>query len=761
MTEQEELELLKQNSPFALPDNPSDVGWSSDKIKEKFWAGLIVLYNLFKESRTNQNSNISNVQEIVAQINQAYQDILTNETLKVKYDSLGNEIVTTYAKLVDIANGTVAALKYIKSDGTTTEYIHQIESDLSTLNTNFSLLKEWADNIKSAQSDEAVQRAVMATKDSLGRIIKDTYATVTSITAANTNIANILNGTSTVDKANKDGDGNVIKNTYATKTENALKVAYADIIDDLTHTDSNKPLSAKQGKELKKLIDNINTLLTSDDTSLDQLQEIVAYIKNNKTLIDGITTSKVSITDIVDNLTSNGVTNKPLSANQGYLLKGYIDTIHTTLLPTATETYDLGSGTYKYKDLYLSGNLKDGTNNVTIAALVQALADILALQNNTPSNLALLKTYTQTETDLADAVSKKHSHSNKKLLDSYTQTEDNLADAVSKKHEHSNKSVLDNIDSNDIANWNDHYSKDDTDTKVAGAIAIARGKTMNYVISLTDNASFNSLNDSITLSSATEVTLIDGTSITLADLKNGDTILITDVDVPDRWVAQISQENNTVLYMMSSLETRKVDLTPYSLKTELSTAVNNLLSQIATIESTTTASKAYSVGDLLIYNGTLYKVTSAISSGGTITISTNVAIATIEDIFKTKVDKVTGKVLSDNNYTTDEKTKLGKIEAGAEVNDVVDVKVNGSSVVDGNKVANISVPTSASSSSSSSVNPTTSQFVTSTSTSSITLVFTYSDNKTESIVVVNSVSDNKSNAMTGATVSTTTTTTIS
>lgn len=36
-----------------------------------------------------------------------------------------------------------------------------------------------------------------------------------------------------------------------------------------------------------------------------------------------------------------------------------------------------------------------------------------------------------------------HTHSNKDLLDTYTQTEANLADAVSKKHEHTNKTELD------------------------------------------------------------------------------------------------------------------------------------------------------------------------------------------------------------------------------------------------------------------------------------------------------------------------------
>ncbi len=72
-----------------------------------------------------------------------------------------------------------------------------------------------------------------------------------------------------------------------------------------------------------ELTTRLNTLADSDDTTLDQLSEIVAYIKNNKDLIDEITTSKVNVSDIIDNLTSTA-TDKPLSANQGKILKDLI-----------------------------------------------------------------------------------------------------------------------------------------------------------------------------------------------------------------------------------------------------------------------------------------------------------------------------------------------------------------------------------------------------------------------------------------------------
>ena len=88
------------------------------------------------------------------------------------------------------------------------------------------------------------------------------------------------------------------------------------------------------------LTNRLNALADSDDTTLDQLSEIVAYIKNNKTLIDGITTSKVNVADIVNNLTTN-VTNKPLSAAQGMALKALIDAI---TVPTKVSELENDSG---------------------------------------------------------------------------------------------------------------------------------------------------------------------------------------------------------------------------------------------------------------------------------------------------------------------------------------------------------------------------------------------------------------------------------
>jgi chromosome segregation ATPase len=88
---------------------------------------------------------------------------------------------------------------------------------------------------------------------------------------------------------------------------------------------------------IKGVSDRLNAIANSDDVTLDDFKEIVAYIKANKELIDSITASKVSVSDIVNDLETNAE-DKPLSAAQGVALKGLID--ESSALPKVTATDD-------------------------------------------------------------------------------------------------------------------------------------------------------------------------------------------------------------------------------------------------------------------------------------------------------------------------------------------------------------------------------------------------------------------------------------
>lgn len=68
-------------------------------------------------------------------------------------------------------------------------------------------------------------------------------------------------------------------------------------------------------------------------------------------------------------------------------------------------------------------------------------------------------------------------------------------------------------------------------------------------------------------------------------------------------------------------------------------------------------------------------------------------ISKIKSALGGKVDVVSGKGLSTNDYTNAEKTKLSGIASGAQANVIESVKVNGTKLTPSSKAVDISVPT--------------------------------------------------------------------
>lgn len=79
----------------------------------------------------------------------------------------------------------------------------------------------------------------------------------------------------------------------------------------------------------------------------------------------------------------------------------------------------------------------------------------------------------------------------------------------------------------------------------------------------------------------------------------------------------------------------------------------------------------------------------------TVKDAVDAAQATLQGNIDKKVDKVSGKGLSTNDYTNDEKTKLEGIAAGAQVNVIETVKVNGVALTPTAKAVDVTVPTGA------------------------------------------------------------------
>ena len=171
--EENERSLLKQNSPYALPDDPAESGWSTAQIKEKFYSGLLYLHRLLCEYRDSNGESVSSISQKVNQLDALINDIRTGSY--AAKDDDGNAIKSTYAKLAEIVNGNVASLKYI-TEGGGKENINAIEPRLMEL-------------IEALQACFTEGKANKAVADSNGAEISATYETkqdaASKVTAAN------------------------------------------------------------------------------------------------------------------------------------------------------------------------------------------------------------------------------------------------------------------------------------------------------------------------------------------------------------------------------------------------------------------------------------------------------------------------------------------------------------------------------------------------------------------------------------------------
>ena len=105
----------------------------------------------------------------------------------------------------------------------------------------------------------------------------------------------------------------------------------------------------------------LNTVLDSDDTTLDQLSEIVSYIKSNKSLIESVTTTKLNVSDVINNLTTNS-SSKALSASMGVTIKALIDALQSELDSLETTVGNKADKTHTHNYAGSSSPGGDATN---------------------------------------------------------------------------------------------------------------------------------------------------------------------------------------------------------------------------------------------------------------------------------------------------------------------------------------------------------------------------------------------------------------
>ena len=110
---------------------------------------------------------------------------------------------------------------------------------------------------------------------------------------------------------------------------------------------------------LSSLSTQVNNFLDVDDTTKDQLSEVLAMIEANEGTLESLTTSKVNKSDIVNNLTTNDA-GKVLSGAQGVVIQDQIDDLNEVKLNKSD-----AANMYASKSAFL---LHEGNTNIHFTA---------------------------------------------------------------------------------------------------------------------------------------------------------------------------------------------------------------------------------------------------------------------------------------------------------------------------------------------------------------------------------------------------------
>lgn len=307
----QELNLLKQKSPFSLPDNPSDKGLSAAQIKAKFWEGLLLLFNWLKESQLE----LANDEDLIEVLYTYFTNGKANFAVK---DQNGNVIDATYETKTSATakyNANKDEIDKIKDGTTVVEKASKDEDGVS--------IKTYGKALSHSLTGSTTQWTfTFSLLDKSGNVLDTETQVFGSATTAS---AGLL---SAEDKAKINAIASDIADCLASaKLYTDDKVTRANLVSVLG--EASQSLNGLMSATDKARLDTLFALLgdsADGDSVVNTINEVLAIFNQYPEGADlvGALAAKVAIADIVDNLTTQSAI-LPLSAKQGYILKGLID----------------------------------------------------------------------------------------------------------------------------------------------------------------------------------------------------------------------------------------------------------------------------------------------------------------------------------------------------------------------------------------------------------------------------------------------------
>lgn len=292
-----------------------------------------------------------------------------------KYMSL--ERLTEYDTLIktEISEGDDAVKSYVNGElekKANSSHTHddryytetEIDSKLSAVNTSIGNITSGTTTVKKAEQATSATTATSANDaDKLGGQLPSYYAKASDIPtgaladkdvvsesdldselAAKVNAAaegnhshsnkTVLDGITSAKVSAWDSSLDSAKAYTDTKTNG---MATTTVVDNKISSHNTSTTAHSDIRDLiSALTTKVNNFLDVDDTTTNQLSEVLELIENNKGTLESLTSGKVNVSDIVNNLTTSSTT-KVLSANQGVVIKGLIDALQAEVDGKADE----------------------------------------------------------------------------------------------------------------------------------------------------------------------------------------------------------------------------------------------------------------------------------------------------------------------------------------------------------------------------------------------------------------------------------------
>ena len=236
---------------------------------------------------------------------------------------------------------------------------------------------------------------------------------------------------------------------------NTIKADYLKA-SDKTALETSIAAAKKAGDDAQADIDAFMAAADVGADAIDTLKEIQNYITSDGQAAATMTSNIAANASAIEALGTK-VGNIPEGATSSDVV-GYVQEVVAAEkaraegvesgLDSRLDTIEakFGSGDGSVADM-----IADAKAEATATAAADATSKANTAETNAKAHADGLNTAMNTRVEALEAI--KHEHTNKALLDTYTQTETNLADAVAKKHEHANKTVLDGITAEKITAW--------------------------------------------------------------------------------------------------------------------------------------------------------------------------------------------------------------------------------------------------------------------------------------------------------------------